>query len=67
VDEAVATWAELAASTDQELPKDAILMELGRAYKASGQQEEAQETFNRIIAEHPTSLYVAQAKVELGS
>jgi tetratricopeptide (TPR) repeat protein len=67
VEGAIATWEELAASADQELPTDAILMELGRAYKASGQQDEAQNTFNRIISEHPTSLYVAQAKVELGS
>ena len=67
VDEAIATWKELASSTDEELPKDAILMELARAYVAKGNQEEARKTFTQIVDEHPTSPYSAEARAELGS
>ena len=64
---AIATWQDLASSTDEELPKDAILMELGKAYQASGDQEEARKTFTQVVDEHPTSPYVAEAQAELGS
>ena len=64
---AIATWRDLASSTDEELPKDAILMELGKAYQASGDQEEARKTFTQVVDEHPTSPYVAEAQAELGS
>jgi tetratricopeptide (TPR) repeat protein len=66
-DAAIATWSELAASTDQDLPKDAILMELAKAYQASGKPDDARKTFTRIVDEHPTSPYVAEAKTALGS
>ena len=64
---AVATWEDLASSTDEELPKDAILMELGKAYQASGNQEEARKAFTQVVDEHPTSPYLAEARAELGS
>jgi len=64
---AIATWKELSSSTDAELPKDAILMELGKAYQASGNQEEARKAFTQIVDEHPTSPYLAEARAELGS
>ena len=63
---AIATWTELASSADEQLPKDAILMELGKAYQASGNQEAARETFTQVVDEHPTSLYSAEAQAELG-
>jgi TolA-binding protein len=66
-DAAIATWKELAASSDENLPKDAILMELGRAYAAKGQQDEARKTFNQIVDEHPNSPYSTEARAELGS
>jgi tetratricopeptide (TPR) repeat protein len=66
-DSAIATWTELAASPDQELPKDAILMELAKTYQASGKQEDARKTFTRIVDEYPTSPYVPEAKAGLGS
>lgn len=64
---AIATWSDLASSTDEELPKDAILMELGKAYQASGNQEEASEAFTQIVDEYPVSPYLAEAQAELGS
>jgi TolA-binding protein len=67
LDAAIATWKELASSSEEDLPKDAILMELARAYEAAGQRDEARKTFNQIIDEHPTSPYTAEARAELGS
>jgi tetratricopeptide (TPR) repeat protein len=66
-DAAVATWKELASSADEALPKDAILMELGKAYRAAGNTEEARKTFNQLIEEHPASPYTPEARAELGS
>jgi tetratricopeptide (TPR) repeat protein len=67
MNEAIATWKTLASSTDEDLPKDAILMELGKAYQASGNQEEARKAFTEIVDQHPTSPYVAEARTALGS
>jgi tetratricopeptide (TPR) repeat protein len=67
LDEAIATWQSLASSTDEELPKDAILMELAKAYEASGNQEEARKALTQIVDEHPASPYSAEARAELGS
>ena len=67
LDAAIATWKELAASTDEDLPKDAILMELAKAYVAKGNQEEARKTFTQLVDEHPTSPYSAEARAELES
>jgi tetratricopeptide (TPR) repeat protein len=67
VNDAIATWKALASSTDEDLPKDAILMELGKAYQASGNQEEARKAFTEIVDQHPTSPYVAEARTALGS
>ena len=66
-DAAIATWNELAGSSDQDLPKDAILMELAKTYQASGKQDDARKTYSRIVDEHPTSPYAAEAKTALGS
>ena len=66
IDVAIATWKELASSTDEALPKDAILMELAKAYAAKGDQEEARKTFTQIVDEHPSSPYSAEARQALG-
>lgn len=65
MDAAIATWKELASSDDAELPKDAILMELARAYAVQGNQDEARKTFTQLVEEHPTSPYSAEARAEL--
>src|SRR5688500_14656284 len=67
LNEAIATWKSLAPSTDEDLPKDAILMELAKAYEANGNQEEAKKALTQIVDEHPTSPYSAEARAELGS
>jgi TolA-binding protein len=66
-DAAIATWKELASSKDEDLPQDAILMELAKAYQAKGNEEEARKTFNQIVSDHPTSPYTPEAKAALGS
>ncbi len=67
LNDAIAAWKSLASSTDDDLPKDAILMELGKAYQASGNQEEARKAFTQLVDEHPTSPYSAEARAALGS
>jgi tetratricopeptide (TPR) repeat protein len=67
IDAAIATWKELASSNDEDLPKDAILMELAKAYAAKGNQEEARKAYTQLVDEHPTSPYSAQARQALGS
>ena len=67
IDAAIATWKELATSTDETLPKDAILMELGHAYVAKGNQAEAKKAFTQVVDDHPTSPYTAEARMELES
>ena len=66
-DAAIATWKELAAKKDANLPEDAILMQLGRAYQAKGNAADAKKTFTDIVDNHPDSPYVAEARKELDS
>jgi tetratricopeptide (TPR) repeat protein len=65
LDAAIATYKELADKTDGELPTDAILMQLARAYAAAGKKDEAQKTFTKVVDEHPDSPYAAEARQEL--
>jgi outer membrane protein assembly factor BamD (BamD/ComL family) len=65
IDAAIASWKELASQSSEDLPIDAILMELAKAYVAKGNQEEARKTFTQLVDEHPTSPYSAQARAEL--
>ena len=66
-DAAIATWKALAASKDTNLPEDAILMQLGRAYQVKGNTAEARKTFTDIVDNHPDSPYAADARKELES
>ena len=65
LDAAIATYRELSTRTDGDLPTDAILMQLARAYVAAGKKDEAQKTFTKIVDEHPQSPYAAEARNEL--
>jgi tetratricopeptide (TPR) repeat protein len=65
LDAAIATWSALASANTDDLPKDAILMELAKAYAAKGNTEEARKTYTRLVDEHPTSPYTADARAEL--
>ncbi|MDA1183102.1 MAG: tetratricopeptide repeat protein [Acidobacteria bacterium] len=65
LDAAIETWTALASSPDEQLPKDAVLIELGKVYQASGNAEEANRVFAQIVDEYPTSLYSAEAQAAL--
>jgi TolA-binding protein len=65
MDAAIATWKELASTARDELPVDAILMQLARAYAVQGNAEEARKTYTQIVDEHPESPYTPEAREEL--
>jgi tetratricopeptide (TPR) repeat protein len=65
LDPAIASWKEMATSTDGQFPVDAILMELARAYVQKGDKEEARKAFNQLIDQHPDSPYTPEARTQL--
>ena len=65
LDAAIATWKDMAATSADDLPVDAILMELARAYIQKGNTEEARKAFTQIVDQHPNSPYSAEARAEL--
>lgn len=65
LDAAIASWKALVDRGDNTVPEDALLMELARAYQANGSLNEARETYTRVVEQHPTSPYAAEARVEL--
>ena len=64
-DQAINAFKELAQRKDGVLPIDGILMQLGRAYVGAGKPADAQQTFNRLVEEFPTSPYITDARREL--
>jgi TolA-binding protein len=65
VDAAIAVWTELVSAGGDEIPVDAILMELGRAYVRKGNTEEARKTFTQLVDQHPDSAYASEARSAL--
>jgi tetratricopeptide (TPR) repeat protein len=65
LDAAIETWKGMAAENAAELPVDAILMELARAYVQQGNTEEARRALTQVVDEHPNSPYSAEARSEL--
>lgn len=63
LDAAIETWKGM--QDDSELPTDAILMQLARAYVQKGNTEEARKAFNEIVDKHPNSPYSPEAREEL--
>jgi TolA-binding protein len=62
-DEAITAAQALVNSTsDDTMPRDALLMELGRVQAAAGKKAEAKETLDKVIAEFPDSPYIEEAK-----
>jgi tetratricopeptide (TPR) repeat protein len=64
-DAAIASLKELSERTDSGMPKDALLLELARAYKVAGKTDEAKKTLNQIVEQHGDSPAAAAAKQEL--
>ena len=62
---AINALKELAQRKDGPLPIDGILMQLGRTYLDAGKRADAQQTFNRLVEEFPSSPYTAEARQQL--
>ena len=60
-EQAIAIYKELADAQESNLPADAVLVELARAYQAIGNDGEAQKTWSRIVHEHPASPFSGEA------
>ena len=65
LDAAIATWKDMTTTNAPDVPVDAILMQLAKAYMQKGNTAEARKTFNEIVDKHPDSPYSADARAEL--
>jgi TolA-binding protein len=62
-DKAISAAQALVNDTDEDIiPRDALLMELGRVQAAAGKKAEAKQTLDKVIAEFPDSAYIEEAK-----
>ena len=64
-DAAIASFKELSERTDATVPKEAMLLELARAYRLAGKTEDARKTLTQIVEQHADSPFVSEAKTEL--
>jgi TolA-binding protein len=64
-DAAIASFSELSNRTDAGVPKEAMLMELARAYRLAGKTEDARRTLTQIVEQHADSPFATDAKAEL--
>jgi hypothetical protein len=64
-DAAIASFKELSERTDLNVPKAAMLMELARAYKLAGKNDDAKRTLNQIVEQHGDSPFAGEARQEL--
>ncbi len=55
----------LSTQTTTELPVDGVLMELAKAYRASGKIDDARKTLNEIVEKHAESPFATEARAEL--
>ena len=62
-DQAITAAQALVNNTsDDTIPRDALLMELGRVQVAAGKKADAKQTLDKVIAEFPESPYIEEAK-----
>ncbi|HKY19725.1 MAG TPA: tetratricopeptide repeat protein [Vicinamibacterales bacterium] len=67
-DKAISAAEALVKNTSEDvIPRDALLMELGRVQAAAGKKAEAKQTLDKVIAEFPQSAYIEEAKQLLAS
>jgi tetratricopeptide (TPR) repeat protein len=64
-DAAIAAFKEISDRPDGNLPKEAVLLELARAYRVAGKPEDARKTLNQIVEQHADSPSATTAKQEL--
>jgi TolA-binding protein len=63
-DQAISIYTDLAQQKDERIV-ETVLMQLGRVYREAGKRTEAEQTFNRLISEYPTSQLTEDARREL--
>ena len=61
-DAAIKTLQELSLDTRGDIPVDAVLLQLAKAYADAGKKAEAQQALLRVTTEFATSPYAADAK-----
>jgi tetratricopeptide (TPR) repeat protein len=64
-DAAIASFKELSERTDATVPKEAMLLELARAYRLAGKNDDARKTLTQIVEQHADSPFATEAKTEL--
>ena len=64
-DPAIQTLKQIVDQKDPALPPDAVLMELARAYRLAGNNDEARKTLQQVIEQHADSVYATEAKTEI--
>jgi tetratricopeptide (TPR) repeat protein len=64
-DPAIAAIKEFVDAKDPALPAEALLMELGRAYKLAGKTDDARKTFTQVTEQHANTPYADLAKQEI--
>ena len=64
-DAAIASFKELSDRTDLNVPKEAMLLELARAYRLAGKPEDARKTLTQIVEQHAQSPFATEARQEL--
>jgi tetratricopeptide (TPR) repeat protein len=64
-DAAISSFKELSDRTDFGVPKEAMLLELARAYRLAGKTEDARKTLNQIVEQHADSPFASEARTEL--
>jgi tetratricopeptide (TPR) repeat protein len=64
-DPAIATLKQIVDQKDTALPAEAVLMELARAYKIAGKNEDARKTLTQIVEQHADTQYAAEARTEI--
>lgn len=64
-DAAIASFKELSERPDASLPKEAMLLELARAYRLAGKNDDARKTLTQIVEQHADSPFASEARAEL--
>jgi tetratricopeptide (TPR) repeat protein len=65
LDAAIETWKGMTSDANDIVPKDAVLMQLARAYAQKGNTEEARKAYTELVDNHPDSPYTPEAREEL--
>lgn len=65
IDAAIEEWKAMAANESEDVPQDALLMQLARAYAQKGNTDEALKTYTELVDNHPNSPYTPEAREEL--